>query len=290
MTRAHIAILCITLIAYAQGRLCQLFADRLPTLLVVLLHVVPPALFALVHGRILYGLRGIAVFTLTCLGTGALTESLSLRTGFPFGHYVFTDVMGPKVMGLPILLVLAYLGIGYAAWIMALLIMKSDMTRLAGTRLVTVPLLAGFIMLAWDLSMEADWATVDRAWIWRDGGAWFGVPLSNFAGWFLTAWLFFQIFALTRRRHAANGDPGSSFFRISPVLLYAICAAGNLLILAKPMAPAIVTDASGTHWNTLSVLLADSLVSIFLMGPIALFGWARSPRAVACISTVAATD
>jgi hypothetical protein len=29
-----------------------------------------------------------------------------LRTGFPFGHYYFTDVMGPKIFQLPVLLLL----------------------------------------------------------------------------------------------------------------------------------------------------------------------------------------
>src|SRR5271170_4571920 len=83
-----------TLLLYVFARLCQLYADRLPTLLIVLLHVVPPALFALVHGSFLYQPRGISIFAAFCLGFGTLAESVSLRTGFPFGHYYFTDVMG----------------------------------------------------------------------------------------------------------------------------------------------------------------------------------------------------
>jgi hypothetical protein len=30
----------------------------------------------------------------------------------------------------------------------------------------------------------------------RDGGGYFGVPLSDYAGWYLTVWLFYQVFAL----------------------------------------------------------------------------------------------
>src|SRR5579872_335288 len=109
---------------YALARVCQIFAGRLPTLLIVVLHVVPPALFAFAHGSALYGRRGIAIFAACCLGFGTLAETVGLRTGFPFGRYYFTGVMGPKVFQLPVLLALAYLGIGYVAWILALLILR----------------------------------------------------------------------------------------------------------------------------------------------------------------------
>jgi putative membrane protein len=89
------------LLVYVIARICQLYADRLPTLLVVVLHVVPPALFALAHGSVLYGPKGIAIFAAFCLGFGTLAESVSLRIGLPFGHYYFTDVMGPKIFQLP---------------------------------------------------------------------------------------------------------------------------------------------------------------------------------------------
>jgi hypothetical protein len=80
-----------TLLVYVIARICQVYADRLPTLLIVVLHVVPPALFALVHGSSLYRPRGISIFAAFCLGFGTLAGSVSLRTGFPFGHYYFAD-------------------------------------------------------------------------------------------------------------------------------------------------------------------------------------------------------
>ena len=82
---------------YGAGRVCQQYPGPVPTLLIVVLQVVPPAVFAWVHGRILYRVRGMVMFTACCMGVGGISESLSLRTGFPFGHYVFTDLMGPKI-------------------------------------------------------------------------------------------------------------------------------------------------------------------------------------------------
>jgi uncharacterized membrane protein len=154
--------------------------------------VVPPALFAVAHGQMLYGRRGISVFAVLCLGFGTAAESLSLRTGFPFGNYYFTDVMGPKILQVPVLLALAYLGIGYVAWVLAVII--------SGKRAIAAPFVATGIMVAWDLAMDPAWAMIDHAWIWRDGGACFGVPVSNFVGWAVTAICYYVAFALYCRR------------------------------------------------------------------------------------------
>jgi putative membrane protein len=261
-----------SLAAYEVARVCQIHADRLPLLLVVLLHVVPPASLALIHGTILYGRRGILAFTGFCLGTGALCESLSLRTGIPFGHYYFTDVMGPKLFGLPFLLVLAYLGIGYCSWILALLILKAHDRPLVGTDIAAVPLLASFIMFAWDLSMEPQWATVDRAWIWRDGGPFFGVPVSNFLGWYLTAYLFFQAFALYLRGRPVRSAISAGLWRM-PVGMYSICALGNLLIRPLYGTPVIVADATGQLWRTADIRAVCFMVSLLVMMPFAVIPW-----------------
>jgi uncharacterized membrane protein len=214
ITARRIYFLWGMLLVYALARFCQLYADRLPMLLIVVLHVIPPALFALAHGSALYRRQGIAVFAAFCLGFGALAESVGLRTGFPFGRYYFTSVMGPKIFQLPVLLALAYLGIGYVAWILALLILGCVDKPVHGTRALTLPLLASLIMVAWDLSMDPNWSTLHHAWIWQDGGSYFGVPISNFFGWFLTVYLYYQAFTLysrskpilTHLRQFAAGD------------------------------------------------------------------------------------
>ena len=260
---------------YTLARLSQLYANRLPTLLIVILHVVPPAIFALVHGGILYRMKGISIFAILCLGFGALAETLSVRTGFPFGHYYFTEVMGPKILQVPFFLALAYLGIGYVSWILALIILGYLDKPLTGVRVFALPILASLIMLAWDLSMDPNWSTLDHVWIWEEGGAYFGVPLTNFFGWFLTAYLYYQAFALyCRSKPTTPGRPSRSYWYAASVL-YGICAAGNTLILKLPMAPPVVTDASGKQWLTSDILGSCILVSLLLMLPFALLAWLR---------------
>jgi len=279
-TRAGIAkwqttLLWMAFLFYAQSRICQQYPDKISVQFIVFMQVVPLAVFALVHGVILYGTRGMAAFTTFCLGIGAACESLSLRTSFPFGHYSFTSLMGPKLLQVPILLVLAYLGIGYCSWVLSLFILGYRNKPLAGARLISLPLLASFIMLAWDLSMEAIWSTIDRAWIWRDGGLFYGVPVSNFLGWFLTAYLFYQPFALYCRSNPIHPPPSSpSYWRV-PILCYGVCAYGNLLIFRTGLFPHAVTDATGRTWLTMDILVACTLVSVLAMGPMALLAFHR---------------
>ena len=54
--------------------------------------------------------------------SSAILENLSIATGFPFGHYEFLALMGPKLFRVPILLGLAYIGMAYVSWILGCLI------------------------------------------------------------------------------------------------------------------------------------------------------------------------
>jgi putative membrane protein len=255
----------ITLALYAAARVSQLYADRLPILLIVYLHVVPPAIFAGVHGSLVLGRRGILTFAALCLGTGTMAEFVGLRTGFPFGRYHFTDVMGPKILDIPILLALAYLGIGYCAWIMAAILLNAVERPLRGAKILAVPFLASLVMTSWDLAMDPDWSILDKAWIWHEGGAYFGVPVSNFFGWFGTNCLYYLAFGLVARaRGWAVSNRSPSLLYMAP-LLYGVCALGNLLIPVLPMAPPVVTDATGRPWSTVDIMENCVVVSLFVM-------------------------
>ncbi len=269
------SLLWTALLIYALSRICQLYPERISIQLIVMMQVVPPATFALVHGSILYGVRGMSVFVVSCLGVGSVCESLSLRTGFPFGHYYFTGLMGPKLFQVPILLILAYLGIGYCSWVLALLILGYRSRPFARSGVISVPLLAGVTMLAWDFSMEAIWSTVDRAWIWRDGGPFYGVPVSNFLGWYLTAFLFYQVFALYCARSLMKPAPCSRNYWRAAIVCYGICACGNLLIFKNGLFPAGVTDASGRRWLTMDILVVCTVMTVLAMGPMVLLAWHR---------------
>ena len=278
----HRFLLLALLFLFMVARILQLFAGRIPNLVIVTFHVIPPALFAVVHGARIYTSRGILIFATLCLGVGTLFESVSLRTGFPFGYYRFTDLMGPKVFDLPILLALAYVGMGYLSWVLAVVILDYQNEPLSGRKIVLLPLAASFVMTAWDFSMDAIWADIDHAWVWRDGGSYYGVPTSNFFGWFLTVYIFYQLFALYLRNRVTIRSR-TSHWRLA-ILFYAAFAVGNLLVVAPSSLGGVFVDAAGKHWAILDILWASRLVSIFLMMPLSLIAWVKASGPVEPLS------
>ena len=70
---------------YAVARVSQLFAGRIPMLAIVSLHVLPPALFALVHGARFYGFRdgvsaaGNILLAIPLAGLSLLSDATGAR-------------------------------------------------------------------------------------------------------------------------------------------------------------------------------------------------------------------
>ena len=78
-------------------------------------------------------------------------------------------------------------------------------------------------MTQWDMVIDPPQSTISKAWIWHDGGAHFGVPLSNYLGWLLTSWLFYQAFALYLSRRgqvSARTAKHGRALRLVAILLY----------------------------------------------------------------------
>lgn len=129
-------------------------------------------------------------------------------------------------------------------------------------------------MVAWDLAMDPVWSTIMRGWIWLHGGPYFGVPVSNFLGWFLTVYVIYQLFALYLHRHPGSRSAlPSSQIRIA-VLFYGVSAIGNLAIIPGA-GHSLVADPSGTQWKVSGIVTATAVVSIFVMGAFTLFAWRR---------------
>ena len=113
---------------------------------------------------------------------------------------------------------------GYLSWIVAGTLLGSTDRRLnEKIELGALPIVAAFVMTQWDVVMDPPEATISRAWIWHDGGVHFGVPFSNYLGWLLTSWLFYQAFAiyLSRWRKASPraAEQGRAL-RLAAILLY----------------------------------------------------------------------
>jgi putative membrane protein len=270
--------LTLILAGYLLARTLEVSPTSIPRTAIVALDVLSAMSFALLDGARHYRLRGILIFASLCFVVGNIAENLSIATGFPFGHYYFVELMGPKLFQVPVLLGLAYIGMSYVSWTVARLIVGKPEAPVAGWRIVALPAVASCVMVAWDLAQDPVWATVLHGWVWRDGGAWFGVPVSNYLGWYGTVFTIYLLFALYLRRwpvaEAARPQPS-----LRPaVIFYALCAAGNVLQIVAPGATSIVFDPTGKQWSYAEIVGASALVSFFVMGGFAALAWARQTR------------
>jgi uncharacterized membrane protein len=238
-------------------------------------------LFAMLHGASTYGWRGILFFLVVCLGVSNAFENLSILTGFPFGWYHYSDAMGPKLFLVPLLIGPAYFGVGYLSWTLARVILGDEDARLAGLLSFATPAIASFIMVSWDLTIDPTMSTIAGNWVWRNGGSYFGVPLSNFLGWYLTVFAFFQCFALYARRQFATSTKVAGYWA-TPLFAYTsiIIAPIVSLFFGKELTT-VVTDPVGHPWQAQDIRSVGALISLFTVLPFWLLAVFKIGRDVA---------
>ena len=262
-SRFHLVAVSLILAVYGCGRVLQVLHGPPANTPLVAMEVFSAFALALVDGARAWGFRGILVFAAICAVVGNVAENIGVATGLPFGHYAFLYVMGPKLFAVPVLLGLAYVGMAYASWTLGSALVgrgvNSRMRRLA------VPLVGALFMTAWDVAQDPVWSTMLHAWAWFDGGPWFGVPIQNYIGWYLHVALVFWLFSLVEAKAGLQRTPS-----IGPALvLYVLCAWGNVLQLFTRVYSPVSVDAAGGIWRTWDILVASAVVSVVLMGGLA---------------------
>jgi uncharacterized membrane protein len=228
--------------------------------------------FALLHGSERYGWGGILVFVVVCLLVSNAFENLSILTGFPFGHYYYSDVLGPKIFLVPALIGGAYLGAGYLSWTVAHVLLDKTGTIDRGA-VWTLPLVGTVLMVSWDLTFDPSASTIAKWWIWIDGGSFFGVPFVNYLGWFLTVFLFLAPFSWYQSTRPVKERDRS--FWAQAVVMYFILGARYPLIYISATENQPVTDPAGGVWMTEDIQATAALISLFTMSAFALIAWIR---------------
>lgn len=237
----------------------------LPIKLDMMISIILISSVCLMLGVMRYGWKNYLVFFLLTFIISNLSENISIMTGFPFGHYYYSDALGPKLFFVPLVIAPAYFAVGYLAWTIAHVMLGQYDKPLKGIRNFLIPLAAAFIMVCWDLTMDPWNSTVEGKWIWLQGGSYWGVPFSNFMGWFLTVYIIFQSFAgyLSITKKSDSKNLPTSYWYIAS-LIYAAIAYQCIfkLFVVTDMA---ITDPSGKIWMKLDIATNMSLVAIFTM-------------------------
>lgn len=180
------------------------------------------AVFAFWHGFQRFGVKNMLIFFLITWIVSHFFESLSISTGFPFGYYHYEKLPGPRIANVPLMIMPAYFAMGYTSYILGQVLTGQYGKKLQGIQMIITPLIATFIMVMWDLVMDPLAATINQSWIWKENGAYFGVPLSNFAGWFFVVYLFMQLFSLYLAKFDNELKTYNKAFWLEAVAVYGI--------------------------------------------------------------------
>ena len=207
---------------------------------------------AVSHAVLFYGWKdGLALFAI-CVGVTFVMENIGATTGFPFGHYHFeVGANLPHVGVIPVIVGPLWFGMGYFSWHVAAVLLGTAARPRGRFERFALPPVAAFVMTQWDVVMEPAESTIAKAWIWHDGGAHFGVPLSNYAGWLLTSWLFFQAFAIYLSRRPGLPMPLPAQTRTLRLIAIAFYLSSGLTHLTPWLIgqSGEVVDAAGQPWR-----------------------------------------
>lgn len=216
--------------------------------------------FSLTHAAWRLGGRHALLLLGLTFGVSLAFESVGVLTGWVYGPYHYTDRLGVKAFGLvPLLIPVAWFMMSYPSFVLAETLAGAGPDGSA-KRAAWMALLSAMIMTAWDLGMDPAMVAAGH-WVWEVEGAYFGIPVHNYAGWLATTFCIYLLYRLIAARHRPRPwGTGGHGFESLPVLAYA------------------VTWLSTAMVNLEIEQVGVALVSFFGMGSFALLGLAATLR------------
>jgi uncharacterized membrane protein len=157
------------------------------------------------HALVHRGARWTGGYVLVTGVLGLVAEAVGTATGFPFGAYDYADSLGAELLGVPVVIPLAWGMFAYPCLVV-------------GQRLARTPLgaaaVGGFALASWDLFLDPQMVEAGH-WRFADVQASLpgapGIPVSNYLGWLLVAWLMLGLLQLLGRVRADDRVPGALF-------------------------------------------------------------------------------
>jgi putative membrane protein len=220
-------------------------------------------LFSFFHAwHVLGGRHTLVFFVLSAVISWAF-EQVGVATGLIFGRYHYTDTLGARLGHVPLLIPIAWFMMIYPSYVIANLIAGEPPFGSRGSlgRIAWLAFLSAMVMTAWDLVVDPVLTSPPMAaWVWEQGGPYFGVPVHNFAGWMLTTFSVYLIYRLYERRVPIRpSGPVSVGIAVLPLVAYTAMLLANLLTRVQPalwvigpfvMGLPVAAAASGLRrWN-----------------------------------------
>ena len=187
--------------------------------------------FALLHGSQRLGWKKILLLLGLCFGVSLLFESVGVATGLVYGPYHYTDLLGPKFLGLvPYQIAMAWFMMMYPSYVIASRLISSAQP-FSWKKILIAAAAGGLAMTAWDLAMDPLMVATGH-WVWDGSLAsrpYFGVPLQNYWGWWLTTFVTFVLFLIILRKNRSV-RPDDYFFDLQAVACYAVMGVTTVVV------------------------------------------------------------
>ncbi|HSI54365.1 MAG TPA: carotenoid biosynthesis protein [Ramlibacter sp.] len=212
----------------------------------------------------LLGARSARIFLGTGVVLGWLAEQAGATMGWFFGDYSYTDVLGPRVGAVPIVIPLMWFGLCYIGLLMGCMILWRSPAPVAGGGWKAgafAALLAAMIVTAFDLGADPWFVFQLKAWIMaKKDGHWFGETVRGFEGWMVVSFTIIALFQAMARPAAVPAAPVSARrAALAPILVYAAFIAFQVT-QSQPLAlrfiaffamgiPALAALAAWSQWS-----------------------------------------
>lgn len=128
------------------------------------------------------GLHQTIILATVIIVLSFIAEYIGVSTGFPFGKYFYTASLQPQIGNVPLLIPFAWLMMLPPSWSMA-----QKITGKAG-KSIQFLIVSSLAFTAWDIFLDPQMVGF-KLWNWLSPGQFFGIPFSNYAGWFLAAFI-----------------------------------------------------------------------------------------------------
>ncbi|WP_017810995.1 carotenoid biosynthesis protein [Paenibacillus shenyangensis] len=132
-------------------------------------------------------LRLLLLALLIWLG-GMSLEWIGVHTGWPFGEYEYTPLLGSLIFGVPWTLGFAWIGVVAGGALLSSARIEREGQAPAAVRTWSVRLLRAVKIGVWIIILDLVLDPVAHArgfWHWGGTGGFYGVPWSNFVAWFV---------------------------------------------------------------------------------------------------------
>lgn len=201
--------------------------------------LVLPILGVLLHTIYTLGIKNTLIFIFLSSGIGFISEYLGVHYGYVFGSGYTYKMSGIYLFNIPIIVLIYWYVFIYTGFIISNLIL--------GKNIFLKSILGAYFVLAIDLFMEPMQIQMGN-WVWHKTGIYFGIPLSNFVGWYIVSFVSLLLFQLITKinikKDKINLIPVYGYILIWVSLLLYMLATDNYtiaLIGSIFMLPAIFT-------------------------------------------------